>query len=73
MNNLLKSNQIIPTPLPKTKDFIKAKAVDITADNYNRSLDWVYKVLRGDIINKNTKGVIEFYNEQYRILSNKMR
>lgn len=73
MNNLLKSNKIMPTPLPKTKDFIKAKAVDITADNYNRSLDWVYKVLRGDLINKNTKGVIEFYNEQYRILSNKMR
>lgn len=73
MNNLLKIKEDKSMSLPKTKDFIKAKAVDITADSFNRSLDWVYKVLRGDIINKNTKGVIDFYNEQYKMLSNKMR
>ena len=63
MNNKL--NKDMKNRLETTKNSIKALAVKNTAKEFNRSSDWVYGVLRGDISNKNTEGVKEFYEKEY--------
>jgi hypothetical protein len=58
-----------PKPLPRSNDYLRARTVEIVAKTYNRSPDWVYKVIAGTISNKNTAGVKEYYELEYKSLS----
>lgn len=58
--------------LPRHNDFLKARAVRKTAETFVRSTVWVYKVLRGEVVNKYTDGVKEFYEQEYKTISDKL-
>jgi len=47
--------------LETAKNPSRSIAVKATAKSFNRSEDWVYKVLRGGLKNKHTEGVRDFY------------
>lgn len=70
--NLNTMNKDKTNRLETTKDKIKSIAVTITATEFNRSSDWVYKVLKGKIENKNTQGVKEFFENEYKIIASKI-
>ncbi len=51
-----------------TKNPYKAIAVANTAFEFNRSKDWVYRVLRGEILNENTRGVQEYFTQELKTI-----